>query len=531
MNTFRSAIATLAAVTTLAAGSAYPQASLNQTPSIAAAWRNGFGIGADSRLYIWGSAGRIGDVVTDDRIAAPVVSSLTGFRSIAAGFGHALALRDDGMLYAWGDNDSGQLGLGTTSAAIRPGQIAGLANVRSACAGYAHSLALTAEGRVWSWGDNKAGQLGLGDTRERSTPQAIPDLRNIAAIACNELYSMAVDSAGQLFAWGANDKGQLGDGSQINRNVPTRVNGLPALDFIASGIFHAYARGRDGSTWAWGNLNGPGIASGIYTRPQRTPQLDRFRQISAMLHGLGLADDGVVWSWGTGETKALGDDVSARPAPAPVSGTSRVVAIATGVSSSIALRDDGLILTWGLNGHGQLGDGTFATRIRPTVVVDAEAGELLDLAPAVTNDLASIPRPKVFGLARRSGTLNRTSLSFNLVLRRPGADANQFAESYNTYVARAIPGSTPTMLRWEQLTPGPTTGSAGTWGSLTDPLAAYMQNIAVGSSDAKVTIDILRDTDLSQLVGTDFYIGYGTTSDEMIASGRYRVLFSVTAID
>lgn len=516
----------------LCAGSAIAQ----QAPSVAAAWRNGFGIGADSRLYVWGSAARLGESVQEEQLAAPLVSSTGGYRSVAAGFGHALAVRDDATLYAWGDNENGQLGLGHALPVVRPAQVAALTNVRAACAGYSHSLALTSTGRVWSWGDNRYGQLGLGDNRERNTPQLIAGLQNVESIACNEYVSMAVDSAGQLFVWGANGKGQLGDGSRQDRSSPIRVGGLPAVEYAVAGVFHAYARGRDGSTWVWGSLSGQGLGTVTQTTPQRAPALDRFRKISAMLHGLGLTEEGVVWSWGSGDTKALGEDVASRAVPAPVAGTSRVTAIATGIVSSIALRSDGLILTWGLNGQGQLGDGTFATRIRPTAVVDQEAGELLDLAPAVANDLSSVPRPKVFGLASRAGPLNRTTLGFTLVLRRPTADSGfagnniggTFAETYNTYVARAIPGASPAALKWEQLNPGATSNSPGTWSGLTNPIAAYLQNVAIGSADTRVKIDIMRDTDLSQYVGTDFYIGYGTTSDEMIASSRYRVLYTVT---
>jgi alpha-tubulin suppressor-like RCC1 family protein len=81
-----------------------------------------------------------------------------------------LALRKDGTVWAWGGNDKGQLGDGTTTGRATPVQVSGLTGVTAMAAGYSHSLALRGDGTVWCWGDNEAGQLGDGKPRMMPAP-------------------------------------------------------------------------------------------------------------------------------------------------------------------------------------------------------------------------------------------------------------------------------------------------------------------------------------------------------------------------
>src|SRR5262249_35137799 len=81
---------------------------------------------------------------------------------------HSLALRADGLVVAWGMNNFGQLGNGTTTDSNFPVVVKGpngvgsLSNIIAIAAGENHSLALAADGTVWAWGNNAHGQLGVG---------------------------------------------------------------------------------------------------------------------------------------------------------------------------------------------------------------------------------------------------------------------------------------------------------------------------------------------------------------------------------
>lgn len=106
---------------------------------------------------------RDNDIVLDD------------VKAIAAGRSHVLLLRDDGSLWACGNNASGQLGDATTESHNRPVQVGGgLVNVTRVAAGGAYSLAVN-DGGVWTWGDNSAGQLGTGNTTPRPQPGILWD--------------------------------------------------------------------------------------------------------------------------------------------------------------------------------------------------------------------------------------------------------------------------------------------------------------------------------------------------------------------
>jgi alpha-tubulin suppressor-like RCC1 family protein len=85
-----------------------------------------------------------------------------------------LALRSDGTVWAWGSNEDGQLGDGTTTNRSTPVQVSGLSNVTAVAAGASHSLALRGDGTVWAWGGRNFGQLGDGMTAVIAVPTRVP---------------------------------------------------------------------------------------------------------------------------------------------------------------------------------------------------------------------------------------------------------------------------------------------------------------------------------------------------------------------
>jgi RHS repeat-associated protein len=96
--------------------------------------------------------------------------------AIAAGNGTTYALGADGRVWAWGANQFGQLGTGTTTPRAEPGLVPGLPAIRSlATSGY-HTLAIAADGSVWSWGRNTLGQVGdMTETDRLTALQALQD--------------------------------------------------------------------------------------------------------------------------------------------------------------------------------------------------------------------------------------------------------------------------------------------------------------------------------------------------------------------
>jgi uncharacterized repeat protein (TIGR02543 family) len=100
-------------------------------------------------------------------------------------------------------------------------------------------MALKADGTVWAWGDNEDGQLGDGTTIDRHTPVQVLDLNGVTAVSAGWDYSLALKGDGSVWAWGLNEDGQLGDGtSSIFQLTPVQVSGLKAQFYIAVNSAH-----------------------------------------------------------------------------------------------------------------------------------------------------------------------------------------------------------------------------------------------------------------------------------------------------
>lgn len=104
--------------------------------------------------------------------------------------------------------------------------------------------------------------------------------------------------------------------------------------------------------------------------------------------------------------------------------------------------------------------------------------------------------------------------------------ANAFSASrYNVYLAAMVPGekagASAGSLAWFQKP------KSNVWQALSSPIGAYLENVEVSSQDQRVRIEVVRDTNLSSLVGTEIYVGYGTSDTEMLQSRRYRGIYKV----
>jgi alpha-tubulin suppressor-like RCC1 family protein len=186
--------------------------------------------------------------------------------AIAAGFGQTVALKSDGTVWTWGDNSSGQLGDGSATSSNIPVQVRGLSGISTGmviavAAGYDHTVALKNDGTVWAWGNNKNGQLGNGNSTPSKTPVQVSGLSTVTAVAAGFSHTVALKSDGTVWTWGNNSKGQLGsgltNGVPVDSATPVQVSGLSGAMDIAAGYedsvaLKAAANG-DGTVWAWGS--------------------------------------------------------------------------------------------------------------------------------------------------------------------------------------------------------------------------------------------------------------------------------------
>jgi alpha-tubulin suppressor-like RCC1 family protein len=203
--------------------------------------------------------------------------------AVAAGDRHSLALDACGVVWGWGLNTSGQLGLKSNGIDpivpfvlfATPSEFPQGTTITAIAAAGDHSMALDSQGNLWAWGNNANGQLGIGDQDvETSTvPVKLPFPENtrFIKIAAGARHSLAIDSNGNVWAWGANLNGQLGNGTNIDSFGPTRVtfpDGTPRIVTIAAGGHHSLALDANNNLWAWGgNEHGQlGVAQNVFSR-------------------------------------------------------------------------------------------------------------------------------------------------------------------------------------------------------------------------------------------------------------------------
>jgi hypothetical protein len=126
-------------------------------------------------VQCWGlnNEGQLGAPVSARRDAwneAVTVEGVTGAATLVAGRNHTCALRDDGTVICWGDNDDGQCGGEPSETPAPPTEVAGLTDVSALAAGAGHTCAATRDGAVRCWGGNHLGQLGDADRKDRGAP-------------------------------------------------------------------------------------------------------------------------------------------------------------------------------------------------------------------------------------------------------------------------------------------------------------------------------------------------------------------------
>jgi alpha-tubulin suppressor-like RCC1 family protein len=247
---------------------------------------------SDGTVWEWGLWGP-GDYLTPTE-----VPGLTGVTKIAGGDGFSLALRSDGTVWAWGNNYYGDLGNGTTAASSVPVQVTGLSQVTSIAAGTNSALALRTRGittlkTVWAWGANDSGQLGDGTLASHPAPEEVTGIGtpSVAAISVGDKFAVALGSDGSVWAWGADGAGQLGNAltaSPVTR--PVETTGMESgITQVSAGASHVLALESNGTVLAWGDNAqgelGTGSTASV-TGKVLVPGLSGVTQVSA---GVGFS--------------------------------------------------------------------------------------------------------------------------------------------------------------------------------------------------------------------------------------------------
>ncbi len=288
--------------------------------------------------------------ITKSIIAAPE------FTQIAVGNNHSVGLTQNGEVFTWGHNDAGQLGRKVTAENKNDGtptQIDFSLKVRKIDAVYDHTILLAENGTVWGFGSNFTGQLGDGTNENSTKPVQAKGLSGITNIATGDKFTLALNASGEVYAWG-------GSCAPSSERILKQFQQGPLN--LVGGYYDPFIDPERGYNQNQDCLNedAVGIKSKI---PKKMEGIPKMKDISAGYgHALLLTYEGKIWSFGCNLYGQLGhgkfgnflenlkDDPTGNPAnaiPKEIGGIEKITSVSAGYRHSVALDVDGKIYAWG----------------------------------------------------------------------------------------------------------------------------------------------------------------------------------------
>jgi len=328
-------------------------------------------------VYRFGVVGNRGKIAQLERQTPTVVAGITGpVVQIATSNSDGYALTSDGIVWAWGVGNYGELGDGKTPpydiAAVRVKFPAGVKIVSLANPmPFDGALAIDSTGHAWGWGLNADGDLCLSGVIG-SRPKRLP-LTDVTLATGARTHSL-FDSKDHVYACGSGDDGVLGNGSMTGSSTPTAVIGLPStakVTALTSSWEGSGALVSNGAYYDWGyntagQLGDGSTANSAVPVEARLPAPVRqvFQGGSGATNGqtVAILSNGSVWDWGDNQKGQLGDGSRTSSDVPVIVSVPAGVRVNSGGYSCYAIDSSGRLWAWGGNDNGQLGTGSL-TRI------------------------------------------------------------------------------------------------------------------------------------------------------------------------
>jgi len=332
------------------------------------------------RIYAVGNNGNrqlsTGDNLS--RSSPTQVGALTDWNIMAAGVGTTHAIKLNGTLWGWGGNTYGLIGNNDyNTSPSSPVQIGSNTNWSKIGTGQQHIVAIRTDGTMWSWGNNQYGQLGLNDLNvTRSSPTQIGSGTTWLNVAVGTYSAFGVKTDGTLWAWGNNSSGELALLDRVNRSSPIQVGALTNWGSVAWGGritmkgANILAVKTDGTLWTTGQ-GGAGTNGTNNVINRSSPiQVGALTDWNYPMLGGQLSycvamctkTNGSLWSWGYGGNGSAGTNTNInRSSPIQVGALTNwaqglnKIHCGWGSPAIAAVKTDGTLWTWGANDFGQQG--------------------------------------------------------------------------------------------------------------------------------------------------------------------------------
>ncbi len=346
---------------------------------VACGWAHTVALRSDGSLWAWGDhdRGQLGlGAITADRDSPAEVDAGTTWQAVSCGYDFTVAIRSDGTLWAWGDNDTGELGLGDETQKDSPTEVEPGTTWQAVSCGYDDTVAVRSDGTLWGWGGDSDGELGLGGTSLKDSPTQIGTDAAWAAVSCGYGYTMALQTDGSLWGAGDNMDGELGLGATDEVDTFTAIaTGQTWKGVSTSGTdWYTTAVRSDGTLWGCGHNDEYQLGLGNdASDPHTLTQIGSAGTWTASSCGynftLGVRADGTLWAWGSASAGELGlGTASEAETPAQVGGATTWKSVSCGLEQTLAIRSDGTLWAWGDGLFGSLGIGNWVDKDVPTEV-------------------------------------------------------------------------------------------------------------------------------------------------------------------
>ena len=278
--------------------------------------------------------------------SSPIQIPGTNWVNVSTGFYSNLAVKSDGTMWAWGDNSNGNLGLNQTGPVkiSSPTQIPGTTwstDQSKFCIGYEFSAAIKTDGTLWMWGEDNKGQLGQNSHVTYSSPIQVGTDQNWRSIRLGASVSIGTKTDGTLWSWGASSDGI--DGSNRNSGAPGSRSSpvqIPGTTWDWAGLLYrtGYATRTDGTLWTWGSNAYGQLGHNNQTKYSSPVQIPGTNWSAICAGGNGnctaaTKTDGTLWSWGYNTEGRLGlNDLTNRSSPTQIPGTDWISITSSGNS-------------------------------------------------------------------------------------------------------------------------------------------------------------------------------------------------------
>jgi alpha-tubulin suppressor-like RCC1 family protein len=321
-----------------------------------------------------------GDVVNNGgaQAADPTLGVL-----VDSGDAHTCAARF-GILYCWGANVDGRLGVGDVADRNAPARVGFDADWATVATGVAHTCALKQDGSVWCFGANTVGQLGQGDTTPSTVPLRVPLPRKAVQLSSEASTACVVLDDGTLYCWGRNWEGNIGLNDThpgVDQLSPVRSGEQSDWRVVGTGDGHTCGIRGAGLLFGWGRNTAANLGLGQTNDQQRRSATqigtdeDWLSVVSGQDSSCGIrgprdaARNGELFCWGGNSFGNLGlGDTEQRLVPTAVAADKLWSQVSIDTFHGCGIDSEQNLYCWGRGIEGQLGTGDNDARSSPVLI-------------------------------------------------------------------------------------------------------------------------------------------------------------------